>query len=529
MRRWSALVLVCLVALSALGAAAPVLADSAFGVSAKLTLLGNLGPNGEQRYRYDYTISNVAVDPDLGAFLVFFNSDPLTQLPSGDKATFVSYAAPVGWEGVTVTDKNTAGQWQVTWDWDYATLPEVVPGTSLSGFSIVFDWNDPNSLPPVQYTEGMNGASHDAVTEVAPSVISGIVTGSCAGASPAGLQGITVDLYAMDAQGMETLVASVGTGAAGQFSFPGLSIGEYEVFIVTPLGYLADANSKLVQVNESGASLTVNFALACQTITAAPLTIGYWKHQVNSYLAGKGKAQESLSDMVRYIDLILTHFNENITNPVIIYVPEANTTNDQLVKLDQLLTVNKSGTMNDRAKQQLLALLLNVVSGKIAQTQVISPNGATVSQAITYCNDLIQDGDASNDETAKTIADLINNGQTVPSGMVPSFTRIITYSIRPSLEEGVEFRLDAAAPNPSRGTAVAIRFGLARADQVDLRVFDVTGRVVKTLARGSFGAGPHQMTWDGTNDSGARTQPGIYFYRLVTEEGTLSRSVTLQR
>jgi hypothetical protein len=530
MRRWSAVVLVCLAALSALGTAAPVAADSAFGVSVKLTFLGNLGPNGEQRYRYDYTISNIAVDPELGAFQVFFNSDPLTGLPSGDKATLVSYAGPLGWaDAVTVMPKNDAGQWSLNWDWDYASGLDVVPGTSLAGFAVIFDWNDPNSIPPVQHVQVRNGDAHSRVTEVPPSAISGIVTGSCAGTSPAGLQGITVDLYAMDAEGLETLVASTPTDASGHFTFGGLQLGSYEVVIVTPLGYLADANSKPVAVNESGLEFGVDFALTCQTITAQPRTIGYWKHQVNVYLTGRGNAQESLSAMVGYIDELLVHFNQNITNPVLIYVPEAMNTTDELVKLDQLLTVNKNGTMNDRAKQQLLALLLNVVSGKIAQTQVISPNGATVSQAITYCNDLIQDGDASNDETAKTIADLINNGQTVPSGMVPSFTRIITYSIRPSLEEGVEFRLDAAAPNPSRGTAVAIRFGLARADQVDLRVFDVTGRVVKTLARGSFGAGPHQMTWDGTNDSGARTQPGIYFYRLVTEEGTLSRSVTLQR
>lgn len=527
MRRWSALALVCAVALSALGAASPGVADDAFGVSAKLTLLGNLGPNGEQRYRYDYTLANHTVTPELGAFQVFFNSDPLTQLPSGDKATFVSYATPAGWEYVTVMPKNAAGQWSINWDWDYATGLDMVPGTSLAGFSVVFDWSDPGSIPPVQLSQARNGSAHDGVTEVPPSIISGTVTGTCG--APVGLQGITVDLFVMDLLGEQTLVASVATDASGHFTFAGLQLGNYEVVIVAPLGYLADANAKEVAVNESGMAFGVDFALACQTITAEPRTIGYWKHQVNVHLTGKGNAQESLSAMAGHIDQILVHFNQNITNPVLIYIPDAMNTTDELRKLDQLLTVNKNGTMNDRAKQQLLALLLNVVSGKIAQTHVISPNGATVSQAITYCNDLIQDGIASNDETAKTIADMINNGQSVPSGMVPVATRMITYSLRPSLEESVEFRLDSAAPNPSFGTAVTIRFGLARADQVDLRVFDVTGRMVKTLASGSFAAGAHRMTWDGTSDAGARVQPGVYFYRLVTEEGTLSRSVTLQR
>ena len=214
---------------------------------------------------------------------------------------------------------------------------------------------------------------------------------------------------------------------------------------------------------------------------------------------------------------------------MLIYVPDSNDPNSELQKLRQLLMLNRCATADDLAKRELLALLLNVVSGKISQNTVICSNGANVSQAITYCNDLIQLPDRASATKAALIAGIINTGMNVPCNMVPASTRMITYSVKPSWNEAVEFGLDPASPNPSRGTAVSIRFGLARTDQVDLRVFDVTGRMVKTLASGSFAAGPHPMTWDGTNDSGARVQPGVYFYRLVTEEGTLSRSVTLQR
>jgi hypothetical protein len=529
MRRWSALVPVCLVALAVLWPAAPARADTAFTANATLTFLGNLGPSGEARYRFDYTVTNNSITPELGAFQVFFNSDPVTQLPSGDKATLVSYATPPGWEFVTVQGKNGDGQWSINWDWDYSTGLDVTPGLSLGGFSVVFDWSDPSSLPAIQAAEARNGSSHDGVTIVLPSSISGTVTGQC-GNSSGGLLGITVDLFAVDALGHETMVASTATNAQGQFLFAGVGVGNYNVVIVTPLGYLADANEKATSVIESGTGYTVDFALTCQPIVAQPRTIGYWKHNVNVYTEGKGSAQESLNDMLLYIDLILMHFNQNITNPVLIYVPPSLTVSDKLRKLDQLLTVNNGATMVDRAKQQLLALLLNVVSGKIAQTQVISPNGATVTQAITYCNDLIQDGVKSNDETAKTIADRINNGQSVPSGMVPATTRVIIYSRQPSAgDEGLAFRLDAAAPNPSRGAMVSIRFALARADRVDLRLFDVSGRMVKTLATGPLGAGVHDLNWDGTNDTGMRVQPGVYFYRLMAEEGTLTRSVTLQR
>jgi hypothetical protein len=532
MRRSFVLAALCLAFLTALWPVPQASADSAFSVQAKLTFLGNLGPNGEQRYRYDYTVTNNEITPELGAFQVFFNSDLVEPFPpTGDRATLVAYGTPPGWEAVTVMPKNDAGQWWLNWDWDYATGLDVVPGLSLAGFSVIFDWSDPNSTPPVQYCQARNGAAHGGVIEVPLSAILGTVTGNCS--APVGLQGITVDLFLANAEGNQTLIASTATNASGQFMFGNLGIGNYEVVIVTPLGYLADANSKPAVVNETGINFAVDFALTCQAITAEPRTIGYWKHQVNCYLTGKGQPQETLSAMASYIDLILVHFNQNITNPVIIFVPDGDdglqNLDKELRKLDQLLTVNKAGTMLDRAKQQMVALLLNVVSGKIAQTQVISPNGATVSQAITYANDLMLSGILANEETAKTIADMINNGQTVPSGMIPVDTRVITYRNRPAGDESVEFRLDAPAPNPSRGGPVSIGFALGRADRVDLRLFDVSGRMVKTLASGSFGAGPYRLTWDGTSDSGARVQPGVYFYRLVTEEGTLTRSVTLQR
>ncbi len=528
MRRRLVSALVCCVGLLALWPVARATADSAFSVNAKLTLLGNLGPNGEQRYRYDYTVTNNAITPGFGSFQVFFNSDPNTGLPSGDKATFVSYGSPAGWgDFAMVFDKDADGLWSMSWMWDYVTGAYVEPGMSLSGFSVLFDWNDPSATPTVQIAQARNGDAHDGVTEMPLSSIAGTVLGTCS--SSVGMQGVTVDLFSMNAEGQETLVASTATGANGTFAFGNLDIGTYEVLIVTPLGYLADANSKTVEVTETGIVFNVDFNLACQTITAQPRTIGYWKHQVNCYLTGKGNPQETLAAMAGYVDLILEHFNQNITNPVIIFVPDAPGMSEELRKLDQLLTVNKGGTMLDRAKQQMIALLLNVVSGKISQTQVISSNGATVSQAITFANDLMQNGVLADEERAKDIADMINNGQTLPSGMVPAGTRVIAYSLRPSLKGDVQFRLDAPSPNPSRGGSVSIGFALARADQVDLRLFDVSGRMVKTLASGSFGAGAHQVTWDGSSDAGGRVPAGVYFYRLVTAQGRLTRSITLQR
>jgi hypothetical protein len=71
-----------------------------------------------------------------------------------------------------------------------------------------------------------------------------------------------------------------------------------------------------------------------------------------------------------------------------------------------------------------------------------------------------------------------------------------------------------AFPNPSRhGTSVA--FGLPEpGGAVSLRVYNVSGRLVRTLVDGSLPAGRHAATWDGKDDSGAEVSSGVYFYRL---------------
>lgn len=78
-----------------------------------------------------------------------------------------------------------------------------------------------------------------------------------------------------------------------------------------------------------------------------------------------------------------------------------------------------------------------------------------------------------------------------------------------SLPSKVQF---AVTPNPARTARVS--FGLPVKNTVDLSVFDISGRKVATLARGSFDAGSHSRSWDGLDNSGRAVSSGVYFYRL---------------
>jgi flagellar hook assembly protein FlgD len=59
---------------------------------------------------------------------------------------------------------------------------------------------------------------------------------------------------------------------------------------------------------------------------------------------------------------------------------------------------------------------------------------------------------------------------------------------------------------------------------VTLKIYDVLGKEVKTLIDNDREApGTHAVIWNGTNDNGAHVSSGMYFYRLITEHGTLTR------
>jgi len=90
-------------------------------------------------------------------------------------------------------------------------------------------------------------------------------------------------------------------------------------------------------------------------------------------------------------------------------------------------------------------------------------------------------------------------------------------------------RLRQNAPNPFVGTT-RIAFDLASREAVSLAIYDVTGREVHSLLRGTpLDAGPHFYTWDGRTASGAQLPAGLYFCRLRVAEASETRRMVLSR
>jgi YVTN family beta-propeller protein len=83
-------------------------------------------------------------------------------------------------------------------------------------------------------------------------------------------------------------------------------------------------------------------------------------------------------------------------------------------------------------------------------------------------------------------------------------------------------------PNPSMAGA-NLRFGLPRAAGVQIQVFDVQGRRVKTLVDATRPAGWHTTHWDATDERGNAVGSGLYFLRMRAEGRTFEQRLTLLR
>jgi hypothetical protein len=85
--------------------------------------------------------------------------------------------------------------------------------------------------------------------------------------------------------------------------------------------------------------------------------------------------------------------------------------------------------------------------------------------------------------------------------------------------------------NPLVSGYATVNFGLAKDDFVQVKVFDVSGRLVRTLADRKFPAGEHILQWDGVDNAGRQLPRGVYFTQLRYRESgfELAKKLTILR
>ena len=89
-----------------------------------------------------------------------------------------------------------------------------------------------------------------------------------------------------------------------------------------------------------------------------------------------------------------------------------------------------------------------------------------------------------------------------------------------------EFQLHAAYPNPFN-PVTTISYDMPVGEQFTIGIYDLTGKLVKTLITDKQSVSPGIVHWNGQSDTGKHLPSGVYFYRLSSAEFAATRKIVL--
>ena len=89
-----------------------------------------------------------------------------------------------------------------------------------------------------------------------------------------------------------------------------------------------------------------------------------------------------------------------------------------------------------------------------------------------------------------------------------------------------QFVLENNYPNPFN-PETKIGYYLPHTSKVTIEVYNTMGQKVRTLVNRTLPQGHHNVTWDGTDDSGQLVSSGIYFYSLKAGDVRITKRMTL--
>ncbi len=146
----------------------------------------------------------------------------------------------------------------------------------------------------------------------------------------------------------------------------------------------------------------------------------------------------------------------------------------------------------------------------------------------TYSFDLMQHVTMTNQVQLRFVAADEGGGSLVEAA-VDDFTLLATFGgsiATPGLVPALSSGFVSVTPNPFNPRAKIV-FRCAAKSKVELSLYDVNGRRVRSLVDGVLEPGLHEIHFDGSNDQGHDIASGIYFMRLKTPEVLQIRQIAL--
>jgi hypothetical protein len=97
-----------------------------------------------------------------------------------------------------------------------------------------------------------------------------------------------------------------------------------------------------------------------------------------------------------------------------------------------------------------------------------------------------------------------------------------------SVQPSISFKnsLTQNYPNPFN-PSTTIKYSVKNNTHVSLKIYNVAGQLVHTLVDSDKNAGAYTETWDGRGNSGNPVSSGVYFYKLVTKDFSMTKKMVL--
>jgi hypothetical protein len=179
--------------------------------------------------------------------------------------------------------------------------------------------------------------------------------------------------------------------------------------------------------------------------------------------------------------------------------------------LDSILVCYKT-VFQDPTPSSINGITLRTVTVPTSSTTVLS-NGISRTSTVGQCDAIdVADQALLGAPTLSIAYTLGQSGTYVEIGAIGLRFRSQTVSVIDMPRDAVG--LAPGRPNPFLA-ATRIEYRVSQAGPVELRVYDVAGRAVRSLFRGTLGPGAHVANWDGHDELGRAVPHGVASERII--------------
>ena len=92
----------------------------------------------------------------------------------------------------------------------------------------------------------------------------------------------------------------------------------------------------------------------------------------------------------------------------------------------------------------------------------------------------------------------------------------------------VEYNLSDAYPNPFN-PSTTFSFSVPVEGNISLNIYDMSGRLIRSLVDGMLDQGYHNMVWNGLDNNGQAVSSGLYIYSLQGDDVSITKKMVMMK